>query len=98
MRELAPNDQTWVLEDLEAFEASYLRQLEDLGPERILADLERIGRGRPVVMLCWERPGEFCHRRVLANFLRAQTLIEVPELEPGMLGRRPDAPQPALFE
>lgn len=99
LRALAPNDRTWALEDQERFEESYREQLGELGADRILADLEGMDDGRPVVLLCWERPTEeCCHRWTLARYLREETGLVVPELEAGMLTKRPDAPQPALFD
>jgi hypothetical protein len=31
------------------------------------------------VLLCWEDPGEFCHRRIVAEWLEEALGIEVPE-------------------
>jgi hypothetical protein len=31
------------------------------------------------IMLCWEPPGEFCHRRVVAAWLQKILGLEVPE-------------------
>lgn len=99
MRELAPDDRTWRLEDLEAFERSYVRQLDELGAKAILERLEGIGGGTPIALLCWERPHEeFCHRWTLARYLREEAGIEVRELEAGMLRKRPDAAELQLFE
>jgi uncharacterized protein DUF488 len=96
--ELAPDDATWAQEDEEAFEGSYLDQLAKLGAERIVADLERIAAGHPIILLCWERPHEeICHRWALARFIEQEAGIVVPELSAGMVGKRPDA-QPVLFD
>ena len=71
----------------------------EIGAKRIVQRLEEIGGGRPVVCLCWERPGdEWCHRWQLAAFIERETGIEVPELQAGMLAKRPDHPQPSLFD
>lgn len=35
------------------------------------------------VLLCWENPGEFCHRRIVANWIKEKLDIEVPEWIPG---------------
>ena len=94
---LAPDDATWAHEDLEAFETSYRAQLERLGAGGILADLERIAGDGAAVLLCWEKPGEFCHRRVLAEWLHERTGIVVPELRAGMLPQREGVPEPRLF-
>ncbi len=97
LSELAPSDATWAAEDEEGFERSYLDQLETLGSEAILDRLAAIGDGRPVVCLCWEKPGEWCHRRQLADFIERETAISVPELETGMLPDRAGTPEPRLF-
>jgi len=34
------------------------------------------------VLLCFEDPGEFCHRRIVAAWIRENIGIEVPEWEP----------------
>jgi hypothetical protein len=98
LRELAPNDEAWAMKDMREFEKAYLDQLASLGADRIVADLERLSGSHPCVTLCWEKPGEFCHRRVLADWLHAQTGLVIRELEPGMLAKRPDALQQALFD
>ncbi len=97
--ELAPDDQAWAEQDPEAFRLSYLRQLGEIGADAILGRLERVSGGLPVVCLCYEdvHAGESCHRRYLADFLRARAGLVVPELE-GHLPRRPDAPQQSLFD
>jgi len=99
-RELAPDDETWALAvDKGAFRASYIRQLEGLGLEAILERLAGISQetGRlPLVLLCYESAGEFCHRHVLSAWLRGKG-VEIGELEPGDLPQRPEAPQRRLF-
>jgi hypothetical protein len=98
LRPLAPNAEAWRKQDRERFEAAYLGQLEELGAERILADLERIGGPHPTIMLCWERPHEeFCHRWLLARYIEREAGIVVLELQPGMLPRRATS-QPPLFD
>ena len=99
-RELAPGDRAWAEQDVGRFRAAYLHQIRDIGAAAILDRLERLSGGLPVVLLCYEdvRAGEGCHRRYLADFLLSEAGVEVPELGPGMLARRPDAPQPALFD
>ncbi len=102
LRLLAPNDEAWAQQDREAFEEAYARQLEEVGVERILSEIRRISGSRSAVLLCWERldgsdPGEFCHRRSLAEYLKREAGMEVRELQAGDLPQRPDSPQPRLF-
>ena len=49
--------------------------LDKLDPAQVLSDL-----GEDAIMLCWEKPGEDCHRRLVAEWLENQTGIIVPEL------------------
>jgi hypothetical protein len=100
LAELAPDNHTWAQEDQEAFTASYLRQLEELGTEAILARLERLSGGLPVVALCWEdlsKPGQWCHRSLLASWLELKTGLVAPELQPGMISARQDSADLRLF-
>jgi hypothetical protein len=97
---LAPDDRTWAhKQDREAFAAAYQRQMEELGARAILSRLEEIAAGKPTILLCWEKPTDsWCHRWQLADFIEREAGIVVPELEAGDLPRRPDSPQPSLFD
>ena len=52
--------------------------LDRLDPHKIIRDLG----GDNFLMLCWEAPGEFCHRRVVAVWLEKSTGIKVEEFNP----------------
>jgi hypothetical protein len=34
------------------------------------------------VLLCWEPAGEFCHRRIVADWIKEELGIDVPEWKP----------------
>ena len=38
--------------------------------------------GHNPILLCWEEPGDFCHRMVVADWLRTSAGVEVKELDP----------------
>lgn len=44
-----------------------------------IQDLELASRGMDVALCCFEKPGDFCHRHILAKWLNEQTGIEVSE-------------------
>ena len=64
--------------DDKEYERQYREQvLKKLNPREVYETL----RGQ--VLLCWEAPGEFCHRRIVASWLEENLGIEVPEWKPG---------------
>jgi uncharacterized protein YeaO (DUF488 family) len=64
-------------------EDEYIRRyreevLSKLDPARVYADL-----GDDAVLLCWERPGAFCHRRLVAEWFEEKLGVSVPEADAG---------------
>jgi uncharacterized protein (DUF488 family) len=50
--------------------------LDKLDANEILAEI-----GDDAILLCWEKPGEFCHRRLVGAWLSEELGIEVKERE-----------------
>ena len=74
---LAP---TWAMvkvKDPTLFTREYESVLKALDPSAVLQDL-----GPNPILLCWEKAGEFCHRIVVGDWLRAELGVEVSEFEP----------------
>lgn len=64
--------------DEEGYTIQYLEQiLHPLNPQSVLQEL-----GKNSILLCWEAPGKFCHRRIVANWFFDKLGIPVPELGP----------------
>lgn len=57
------------------YSREYAAILRRLDPHEIYRTL-----GKNAVLLCWERPGEFCHRRIVAEWLEYHTGEPIPEL------------------
>jgi hypothetical protein len=75
LREIADND---------VFEERYVARLDQLGIDLFRKRFEQISAandGHGLVFLCFEKPGEFCHRRIFARWIEQQTGHLVPELE-----------------
>src|SRR5260221_8170860 len=72
--------------DRAEFTARYHAQLDRAGVDRVLRDLQRISDahdGQDLVLLCYEdvrKPGEWCHRQVLAEWLADRAGLVVAEL------------------
>ena len=61
------------------------QEYEEAYRKNVLSKLdaaEIYGMLRDSVLLCWEEPGAFCHRRVLARWIEEEIGIGVPEWQP----------------
>lgn len=56
--------------------------LDKLKVDEVLEDLERLGDGKDIALLCYEKPGDFCHRHLFAEWLLKQTGWEIQEFKP----------------
>lgn len=94
MKQVAPrrymlNDK---LTDAE-YEAMYRNDVLRLVNARgFIADLERASQGMDVALCCFEKPGDFCHRHILAKWLNEQTGVEVREF--GVADEKPETQKP----
>ena len=70
---LAP---TWAMLKMQKpeYDADFAEILAKLDPAEIYQTL-----GENAVLLCWEKPGDACHRRLVAEWLEAALGIEIPE-------------------
>lgn len=50
--------------------------LAKLDPKQIWAEL-----GEDAILLCWEMPGEFCHRRLVALWLEESLGVKIDEVD-----------------
>jgi hypothetical protein len=57
------------------YDKLFAKILDKVDPKQIADEL-----GDNAVLLCWEKPGERCHRRWVAEFLEEALGVEVPEL------------------
>jgi hypothetical protein len=58
----------------EDYKTIYIGQLYFLDPRTVALDL-----GDDAILLCYEKPGEHCHRRLVADWLEMELGIQVPE-------------------
>ena len=78
---LAPSWSLINTTDPPTFTALYHEQvLSRLDPKTVLQEL-----GHNPILLCWEKPGDFCHRIVVAEWLRSSAGVEVRELSQATL-------------
>ncbi|ASD90085.1 hypothetical protein LB105_004576 [Salmonella enterica] len=65
--------------------------LAPLDPRRTWDELHAMTGGYEPVLLCWEKPGEFCHRHLVASWFEQELGVTVSEYDPKA------TPQQALF-
>lgn len=76
------------------FKPAYLEYLETLEPDQVCLALSSFfieGDERPVILLCHEslrHSTEFCHRRMLAEWLDVKLELIIPEFPKPMLKKR----------
>ena len=58
----------------------YNQKLKQLNPHVVMSELSQISNGKDVVLLCHEKEGDFCHRRLVAEWLEKELNIKVKEL------------------
>lgn len=79
---------------------AYQQILSKLNPHEFINRLEKVSNGADVALCCYEKPGEFCHRHLLAEYLTAKTGVEIKEFE--SIPPTPKKPErnepPSLFD
>ena len=45
--------------------------LHKLHVYEIIEDLKKLSKGKDIALICYEKPGEFCHRKLVAEWLNS---------------------------
>lgn len=54
----------------EEFEREYLKEVcTNLNPVLLKSEIERVANGHDVALMCYEKPGDECHRHSLAKWM-----------------------------
>lgn len=53
--------------------------LEPLDVNKFIEMLKTMGRGKDVALCCYEKPGQFCHRHLLAEWLNKKANLGIKE-------------------
>lgn len=54
--------------------------LDKLNATEIFEKIKKLSNGKDVVLLCYEKEGDFCHRHLVADWLSLNLDIEIKEL------------------
>ena len=78
-RKLNP-DYSYLNDPEEEYIPKFEAKLNNLSAKIVIKEFEELSCGKDIVLLCHEKAGEFCHRRLVADWLNRELGIEVPEL------------------
>lgn len=99
LRYLAPTYAVLSLKTIEEYIPAYIKLLERFDIDRFRADLSIISKnegGKDIALLCYEKPGDFCHRRIFADWMKEKTGYDIKEY--GYIEKKePDVVQGSLF-
>lgn len=76
---LAPPAEIIHIEESEYIPLYNSRVLIHLDQKQVINDLSKLSEGKDVILLCYEKAGDFCHRRLVAEWLKSSTGEEVLE-------------------
>lgn len=68
---LCPTPVIFQIEDKGVYERAYYEHLLELDADTVVAELMEISGGKPLVLMCYERPGDFCHRQIVRDWLQS---------------------------
>ncbi|HOM05910.1 MAG TPA: DUF488 family protein [Candidatus Kapabacteria bacterium] len=64
---------------IDKYLVEYNKILENLDPNKVIEDLNEIAGGKPFVLLCYEKPNEFCHRHLVSAWLKDKLNLQIEE-------------------
>lgn len=65
--------------DEETYRYHFDKILAKLNAKKVFEDIKKLSKGKDVALLCFEKPGDFCHRQIVAKWLSRNLNIEVVE-------------------
>lgn len=99
LRYLAPTYKILQLATQEEYIPAYIKLLESMDMERFRFDLTVISEiegVKDIALLCYEKPGDFCHRRIFADWMKEKTGYDIKEY--GYIEKKePDVVQGSFF-
>lgn len=60
--------------------------------------IEALAYGKPVALLCFEKPGDFCHRHIVADWLKEKTGLCIEEYKFEEAKKSEKTQEPTLFD
>ena len=61
------------------YRPEYEKKLDQMDPKEVLRNIIQLSGGKDVALCCYEKPDEFCHRHIVAEWLQRETGKEITE-------------------
>lgn len=68
--------------------------LANRDPNVFLSNIESLAKGKDVALCCYEKPGDFCHRHLVAKWMNEKLGLQIEEFG---VSKNPTYIQPSLF-
>ena len=82
LKALAPTRQILGCKDNEkVYTKLFNKRLNEFSAKKVFKYLESAYDGKDIVLLCYEKPPQFCHRHLVAEWLEKEMGIKVEEIE-----------------
>jgi hypothetical protein len=82
LKALAPTTQILGCKDNEeVYTTLFNKKIKGFSAKKVFKYFESSYNDRDVILLCYEKPPQFCHRHLVAEWLEKELGIEVEELE-----------------
>ena len=78
----------------EEYKIAYREILRKVDVNKLLVKIQVLSKGKDAALLCYEKPSDFCHRRLLAEWIEKSVGIKVPEWG---ISKNPKVEQLSLF-
>lgn len=63
------------------YKIEFKKKLAVLNPELIKKEIELLSNNQDCVLLCYEKPNEFCHRHIISDWLNKNTEANIKEFK-----------------
>ena len=90
-------DRSFMMDPESIYTPKFKKKISLLNAKNVSLDLIKLGKGKDIILLCHEKEGDFCHRRLVAKWLSENLNIEVVELGKMQKQKQPEIIQDSLF-
>lgn len=82
--------------DHEDYEKRFFSEiLAHRDPKVFLSNIEKLANGKDVALCCYEKPGDFCHRHLVAKWMNEKLGLQIQEYE---APKNPTYKEQSLFQ